>query len=83
MVKAVNIAAPGFLVVLLAAASFDRPVRGPFIAYVVNQLSGTVTAFNTRTRMVFGPIEVGNNPNRRPPDENCTPFPEYRSASVP
>lgn len=41
MVKAVNIAAPGFLVVLLAAcqasparqaaASFDRPVRGPFI----------------------------------------------------
>lgn len=53
MVKAVNIAAPGFLVVLLAAASFDRPVRGPFIAYVVNQLSGTVTAFNTRTRMVF------------------------------
>jgi YVTN family beta-propeller protein len=72
MVKAVNIAAPGFLVVLIAAcqasparqaaASFGRPVRGPFIAYVVNQLSGTVTAFNTRTRMVFGPIKVGNNP---------------------
>jgi YVTN family beta-propeller protein len=72
MVKAVNIAAPGLLVVLLAAcqasparqaaASADRLVREPLIAYVANQRSGTVTAFNTRTRTVFTPIKVGTNP---------------------
>jgi YVTN family beta-propeller protein len=65
MIRWVRFGAPGLTLVLLSACaagvSQTRPPAA-FTAYVVNEGSNTVTAFNTRTGKVVTTIKVGAGP---------------------
>src|SRR4029077_21075923 len=65
MIRWVRFGAPGLTLVLLSAcAAGVSQTRAPasFTAYVVNEGSDTVTAFNTRTGTVITTIKVGAGP---------------------
>jgi YVTN family beta-propeller protein len=65
MIRWVRFGAPGLTLVLLSACaagvSQTRPPAA-FTAYVVNEGSNTVTAFNARTGRVVTTIKVGAGP---------------------